>query len=216
MKKISPEELDWHVFLAVHTLNKQVILRLDLLGLLNQFEDVVSSRQLSLSLEGVALWGAAYLHRIRSENIFNPTRGTEAKPKPDLIVPPELEIPIKPGMLGTTILEIVNALKKVLESASPTPTLNRTLQSDINLDNYLVKIEEELEEFIKFLEDLLSGADKLPLAELLRGVDRLEAARRFILLLLAAGRGAVELYEDEQTGGVFLRRKGSNAQEGGN
>lgn len=212
-RKVRPEDVDWHILLAVHLLSKPIILRLNLLSLLAQFREVVSTQQLNLPQEGVALWGASYIHRVRTEHLFQPSREYEEKPKPNLIVPPIIDIPVKPGMLSTTILEIVSALRAVMESAAPTPTTTNMLQTDINLDRYLVKIEEEIEDFIKFLESLLSEADIFPLIELFRGVDRLEAARRFILLLIAAGRGVVELYEDEQTGRIFLRWRGSNVQE---
>ncbi|MEM2357585.1 MAG: hypothetical protein QW675_00590 [Nitrososphaerota archaeon] len=212
-RKINPEEIDWHILLAVHLLSKSLILRLNLSTLLSQLREIVSSEKLTLPQEGVALWGASYIHRVRSENLLNPAREPEAKPKPDLLIPPVIDIPVKPGMLGTTILEIVNALRAVLETAATAPTAAKTLQTDINLDSYLVKIEEEVEDFIKFLEELLSEVDNLPLIELFKGVDRLEAARRFILLLIAAGRGAVELFEDEQTGRIFLRRRVQNVEE---
>ncbi|GBC71489.1 hypothetical protein HRbin02_01273 [Candidatus Calditenuaceae archaeon HR02] len=212
-RKAKPEDVDWRILLAVHLLSKPIILRLNLLSLLMQFREVVSSQQLTLPQEGVALWGASYIHRLRSEHLFQPAREPEEKPKPNLIVPPIIDIPVKPGMLSTTILEIVGALRAVMESATPTPTTTNMLQTDINLDRYLVKIEEEIEDFIKFLESLLSEADIFPLIELFRGVDRLEAARRFILLLIAAGRGVVELYEDEHTGRIFLKWRGSNVKE---
>ncbi len=212
-RKVKPEDIDWHILLAVHLLSKSIILRLNLISILAQFREVVSSEQLTLPQEGVALWGASYIHRLRSEHLFQPARESEDRPKPNLIVPPLIDIPVKPGMLSTTILEIVSALRAVMESATPTPATTSMLQTDINLDRYLVKIEEEIEDFIKFLENLLSEADTLPLVELFRGVDRLEAARRFIFLLIAAGRGVVELYEDEQTGRIFLRWRGANVQE---
>ncbi len=212
-RRVKPEDIDWHILLAVHLLSKPIILRLNLLSLLSQFREVVSSEQLTLPQEGVALWGASYIHRLRTEHLFQPPREPEAKPKPNLIVPPIIDIPVKPGMLSTTILEIVDALRFVMESATPTPTATKMLQTDIILDSYLVKIEEEIEDFIKFLESLLAEADIFPIIELFRGVDRLEAARRFILLLIAAGRGVVELYEDEQTGRIFLKRREPNVQE---
>lgn len=205
-RRVKPEELDWRVLLAAHLLNKSYILRLNLLRLLELLGSVVASNALSLPQEGVAIWGAAYIHRVRSENLFQPAKTPEDRPKPDLTIPPILDIPIKPGMLATTILEIVSALKTVLDSTNSMQTATKTLQLDINLDRYLVKIEEELEEFVAFLNSLLAGVDAISLAELFRGVERLEAARRFILLLIAAGRGAFHLLVEEETGRILVKR----------
>ncbi len=209
---IRPEELDWRVLLAAHLLNKSHILRLNLLKLLESLRDVVASNQLSLPQEGIAIWGAAYIHRVRSENLFQSVRERDERPKPNLFIPPTIEIPVKPGMLATTILEIVSALRTVLNSSNTMQATAKALQLDINLDRYLVKIEEELEEFIRFLDSMLEGVEALPLAELFRGVERLEAARRFILLLIAAGRGAFELIVDEESGNILVRGRRRDVQ----
>lgn len=209
----SPEEPNWQILLAAHLLSKTALMRLNLLKLLEQLEKIIASRQLSLSQEGLAIWGASIIHRTRSEQLLKREKELEVKQRPDLLIPPIIDLPVKPGMLSTTILEIVHALKKVLESTNQKAETDRLLQTDLKLDNYLVRIEEELEEFIRFLEKLLAQNEQLPLMELFRGVERIEAARRFILLLIAAGRGVIELVEDEQTGGVFLRRMMPSVQE---
>jgi len=206
LRRINPEDLDWRVLMTPHVLTKPIIVRLNLLALISELRSVVYEGRLTLPQEGLAVWGASLIHRVRSESIFNARNERGDKPRPNLIVPPIIEIPVKPGMLGATILEIVAALRRVLKTSVQTPVLDKVLQSTINLDDYLVKIEEELEGFLRLLEELLKSAEELPLRELFRGVDRLEAARRFILLLIAAGRGAVELYDDELTGGVYLKK----------
>ena len=69
---------------------------------------------------------------------------------------------------------------------------------DVELDEFLVKLEERLEEFLEGLWRIFGGKEIIDLRSIFDGVDRLEAARRFILLLFAAARGDIELIEDEE------------------
>jgi len=61
----------------------------------------------------------------------------------------------------------------------------------------LVKLEEELENFISTLRGRFESREFISLSELIEDGDRLEVARRFILLLFTAARGLVEFVHDD-------------------
>ncbi|MCD6535583.1 MAG: hypothetical protein J7K49_00950, partial [Thaumarchaeota archaeon] len=76
---------------------------------------------------------------------------------------------------------------------------------DVKMDDFLVKIEERLEEFLQGLQRIFGDKEIIDVSNLFMGVDRLEAARRFILLLFAAAKGVVELIEDEECRLIAVR-----------
>lgn len=212
-RRIRPEELDWRILLATHLLTKSLISRIDLKGLLDQLFNVVTAGNLSIPQSGVALYGAAYVHRVRTEMIFSEPSERPEQTRPELYLPPPIDIPLKPGFLAATMIEIVNALRSAMYREQAGPLVSSALQSDLSLDQYLVRIEEELEEFISLIKTLFGALDSWPLEEVLRKVSRLEAARRFILLLLAAGKGVVEIYQDESSGQILVRWPGRDAAQ---
>jgi hypothetical protein len=122
-------------------------------------------------------------------------------------VPPPIEIPLRGDVLTLTLLDVVRELMGVLEKMSGGPQSGKfeQINVDIKLDDYLVKIEEEFGEFLEELMALLSSSPEFPLEELIRGLRRLEAVKRIILLLFAASRGYVDVLQDELTGRVIVR-----------
>ncbi len=205
LRRIRPEDLDWRILLATHLLTKSLISRIDLKVLLDQLFNVVVAGNLSIPQSGVALYGAAYVHRVRTETIFPQPSERPEQPRPELYLPPPIDIPLKPGFLAATMTEIANALRSVMYREQSGSLVSSALQSDLRLDQYLVKIEEELEEFISLIKTLFGALDSWSLEEVLRNASRLEAARRFILLLIAAGKGVVEIYQDESSGEILVK-----------
>jgi hypothetical protein len=110
-------------------------------------------------------------------------------------------------VLTLTLLDVVRELMGVLEKMSGGPQSGKfeQINVDIKLDDYLVKIEEEFGEFLEELMALLSSSPEFPLEKLIRGLSRLEAVKRIILLLFAASRGYVDVLQDELTGKVIVR-----------
>lgn len=149
---------------------------------------------------GVAAYSAATIHRMKSEKLLKADIPRTLKERPSLLVPPPINLPMAPEFLTSTLTELIEALQKVLsrkrngEAVEQKPLLETF---DVKIDQFLLKLEERVEEFIKTLREIFRERDEIEFMELVRNVDRLEAARRFILLLFAAARGVVELYQDD-------------------
>lgn len=149
---------------------------------------------------GVAAYSAATIHRMKSERLLKADVPRVLKERPSLLVPPPINLPMAPEFLTSTLTELIEALEKVLskkrssEAVEQKPILKTF---DVKIDQFLLKLEENIEEFIKILKEMLRERDEIEFAELVKNVDRLEAARRFILLLFAAARGVIELYQDD-------------------
>ena len=197
---------DWRLLLNPAELRRFRPWSVKLVPLIRQLAEVVRGLSITLSQAGVAVYTAAVIHREKSERIDEQEQ-TKRFERPDLLVPPPIEIPLRGDVLTLTLLDVVRELMGVLEKMSGGPQSGKfeQINVDIKLDDYLVKIEEEFGEFLEELMALLSSSPEFPLEELIRGLGRLEAVKRIILLLLAASRGYVDVLQDELTGKVIVR-----------
>jgi chromatin segregation and condensation protein Rec8/ScpA/Scc1 (kleisin family) len=197
---------DWRLLLNPAELRRFGPWSVKLIPLIRQLAEVVRGLSITLSQAGVAVYTAAVIHREKSERIDEQEQ-TRRFERPDLLVPPPIEIPLRGDVLTLTLLDVVRELMGVLEKMSGGPRSGKfeQINVDIKLDDYLVKIEEEFGEFLEELMALLSSSPEFPLEELIRGLGRLEAVKRIILLLFAASRGYVDVFQDELTGKVIVR-----------
>jgi chromatin segregation and condensation protein Rec8/ScpA/Scc1 (kleisin family) len=197
---------DWRLLLNPAELRRFRPWSVKLIPLIRQLAEVVRGLSITLSQAGVAIYTAAVIHREKSERIDEQEQ-TRRFERPDLLVPPPIEIPLRGDVLTLTLLDVVRELMGVLEKMSGGPQSGKfeQINVDIKLDDYLVKIEEEFGEFLEELMALLSSSPEFPLEELIRGLRRLEAVKRIILLLFAASRGYVDVLQDELTGKVIVR-----------
>jgi chromatin segregation and condensation protein Rec8/ScpA/Scc1 (kleisin family) len=197
---------DWRLLLNPAELRRFKPWSVKLIPLIRQLAEVVRGLSITLSQAGVAVYTAAVIHREKSERIDEQEQ-TRRFERPDLLVPPPIEIPLRGDVLTLTLLDVVRELMGVLEKISSGTQSKKfeQINVDIKLDDYLVKIEEEFGEFLEELMALLSSSPEFPLEELVRGLSRLEAVKRIILLLFAASRGYVDVLQDELTGKVIVR-----------
>ncbi len=153
---------------------------------------------------GVAAYSAATIHRMKTELLL---KADEPRPVDNglkrelMIVPPPIDLPCMPEFMVVAVNELIQALRETLSKLGQKNNNGggETFLAifDVELDEFLVKIEEELEEFLEGLRRIFGGKEIIDLRRIFEGADKLEAARRFLLLLFAAARGDVELIEDE-------------------
>ena len=172
---------------------------------------------LDLSSCGVAAYSAATIHRMKTELLLKadkPRQPEGEKPGKLLVVPPPVDLPCMPEFMVATIGELIQALKSVFSKSGreSRDEEERMLLEvfDVKLDEFLVRIEERLEEFLEGLRRIFDGKEFVDVREVFRGADRVEAARRFILLLFAAAKGYVEIVEDEELRVIAVKWNGGS------
>ena len=149
---------------------------------------------------GVAAFSAATIHRMKTERLLKFDIPRTPKERPNMTLPPPVNLPLIPDFMITTMNELIEALQNLLAKSrrekvkEERPPLEGF---DVKLDEFLVKLEEELENFISTLRGRFESCEFISLSELIEDGDRLEVARRFILLLFTAARGLVEFVHDD-------------------
>jgi segregation and condensation protein A len=173
---------------------------------------------IDFSVSGTALLSSAILLRMKSELILK----MEEPPKPPLerptdFVPPPLAFPLRYESTTTSVEEVIRGLLEVLNAerllpASAQISALRTPEVFEQVDDFLVKIEENLKTFLeRLIQEAGPSREKLSFLKLLGKGDGLAAVRMFILLLFLAVDGKLWLSQQVEFGDIDieLREDGS-------
>ena len=188
----------------------------------NLLEDLMGEMRgrgyIDFSVSGTALLSSAILLRMKSELILK----MEEPPKPPLerptdFVPPPLAFPLRYESTTTSVEEVIRGLLEVLNAERLLPTSAqisalRTPEVFEQVDDFLVKIEENINSFLKRLvQEAGPTRRKLSFLKLLGKGDALTAVRMFIMLLFLAVDGKLWLSQQIEFGDIDieLREDGS-------
>jgi segregation and condensation protein A len=187
----------------VTRLERVKVWEIQLSTILREFTQMLRQQgYIDLNAAGIAILSAATIHRIKTEKLLAGDEPPAPHPKPELIIPPAIMLPVKPEVITSTIEELVHALKTALTQASSrqADTVQpQVVEHRLVLTDFLIKIEQELENFLALLDSLLAQRYSILFSEMVRGKSKIEAAKIFILLLFAAARGRVLLLQEDES-----------------
>ena len=168
---------------------------------------------IDFSVSGTALLSSAILLRMKSELILK----MEEPPKPPLerptdFVPPPLAFPLRYESTTTSVEEVIKGLLEVLTAERMLPPgaqqILRTPEVFEQVDDFLVKIEENIKAFLRrLLAEAGPARQKLSFLALLGKGDPLDAVRMFIMLLFLAVEGRVGLAQPLEFGDIEIELK---------
>jgi segregation and condensation protein A len=186
----------------------------DLSSLLNGLMNEMRGRgYIDFSVSGTALLSSAILLRMKSELLLK----MEEPPKPPLerptdYVPPPLAFPIRYQSTTTSLEEVLKGILEVLRAEKLLPVGSAELASRTpavfeQVDDWFVKIEEEMKIFNEKLLDEHRPGMTLSFLRLLGRGDVVQAVRMFIMLLFLAVEGKVGLTQPEEFGDIQIELK---------
>jgi len=205
-EKVSPP---WKILLNIISLQKIKPWEIELQILIRSFlDDLKRSGYIDFSSSGTILLSSAIIHRMKTENILKiDKQEVSLIKKINDFVPPPIQLPIKSEYTITTFKELIDALEKVLREIDQKSIEEKIIAPkgiDIKVEEFILKIEEEIEKFYEFINNILSKKEKISFRELIINVDRKEAVKRFILLLFIASRKYIDLIEENDD--IFIIR----------
>ena len=205
-EKVSPS---WKILLNTISLHKIKPWEIELQLLIKSFlNDLRKSGYIDFSSSGTILLSSAIIHRMKTESILKiDKQEVSFIKKINDFVPPPIQLPIKSEYTITTFKELIDALEKVLQEIDQKNIEEKIIAPkgiDIKVEEFILKIEEEIEKFYDFIINILSKKEKISFKELIMNVDRKEAVKRFILLLFIASRKHIELIEENNE--IFIVR----------
>ena len=179
---------------------------INLTELLDMFLKAISQSDLiDMRAAGTAALSSATIYRLKVETLFLFERLRMQHRLFDASEPPQIIVmPFRYEVYSTNIDELFGELGRLLQEivveeeggSEQNPILVAELPPP-NFDDYAVSLQALLSEFRKILVDRLRATGKTLLSELMRGLQPIDAARVFILLLFAANTGEVVINQEE-------------------
>jgi segregation and condensation protein A len=179
---------------------------INLSELLDMFLKAISQTDLiDMRAAGTAALSSATIYRLKVETLFLFERLRMQHRPLDTSEPPQIIVmPFRYEVYSTNIDELFDELGRILQDivvegeggADQNPLAVAELPPP-SIEDYVISLQALLSEFRKILVERLRATGKALLSELVKGLQPIDAARVFILLLFAANSGEVVINQEE-------------------
>ena len=165
---------------------------------------IMKSEFLDLRAAGTAALTSATIYRFKVESLFLFEKLQRERRFLDSIEPPQIVVmPFRYEVYSTTVDELFDALGRILQEIVHSEREESTVSPSLleegpppNPEEYLITILSNLQAFARILRERIGALGKIKFSDLIAGMPVLEAARTFILLLIAASTGTVVLDQE--------------------
>jgi len=183
--------------------------------LLSFLEEMEKRNEVDFRASGVALNSSATIYLLKSELLLK-LEEPPSQPEPRLdFIPPPLILPLRYELTTTTIQNLLQALDEALRTekffALKTPTrevLSPPLSVAPIVSVYLMEIEEQMDRLLRKIRLLAEKGEAIAFSGIIRGLEKLEQIRTFIVLLFLAHRGRIALWQEEDSDDLFITENG--------
>ena len=202
----------WNILFEVHRLEKLQPWKVDISFLLLSFLGEMNKRgEVDFRASGVALDSSAFIYLMKSKLLLKLEEPVAPPAKLLEFVPPALQIPIRYELTSTTIKDLLEVLDEVLKTERLLPLQPRLepilpRPPDVlpQIDLYLMAIEEQMEQLYDKLKVQADAGVPISFSVFVKGAERLDIIRKFIILLFLAQRGKVGLWQDVELGEIYI------------
>jgi chromatin segregation and condensation protein Rec8/ScpA/Scc1 (kleisin family) len=203
----------WNILFEFHKLEKLTPWKINIAYLLTSFlEEMEKTGRVDFRASGVALDSSALIYLMKSKLLLKLEEAPPASKPPKDFLPPPLLMPLRHQLTSTTIRHLLEVLDDVLkgeklirlEKTVSEPVLPTPSEILPQLDLYLMKIELQMNELYSSLSQRVRGSGIIQFSTLIKGAERLEAIRTFILLLFLAQDSRVSLWQDEESEEIYI------------
>lgn len=215
MKKEKPFYLrePWDLLFKDTKLDKVSPWSIDLVYLLTTLLEEMSRVGIDFRMAGTAINSSVLIYLKKAElllKVEEPPQPSEERP--DVYVPPPLNLPFRFEFTTTSVTDLITALEKALseERRSLTPKLELPpvpVPDFLDMEQYLLEIAERSDELL----DRIKGfcLDSFSIFELIEGKNLLDVVRTFMMLLFLAQRDLIDLHQDEEETDIIVKIKES-------
>jgi segregation and condensation protein A len=166
---------------------------------------ILKPGSIDMRVAGTAVLSSATIYRLKVETLFLFERLRAERRLVDVTEPPQLIVmPFRYEVYSTNVEELFDELTRILDQimveGAEGPERNPLPMDDFkppDLENYMISLQTIISEFRKILVERLRATGKTLLSELTAGLNPIDAARVFILLLFAAHSGEVVIEQEE-------------------
>jgi len=183
--------------------------------LLSFLEEMEKRNEVDFRASGVALDSSATIYLLKSQLLLKLEElPSPPEPRPDFI-PPPLILPLRYELTTTTIRNLLQALDEALRTenlfALKTP-IKEVLPPPLSvfpvISVYLMEIEEQMGKLLQKIRSLAQKGEAVAFSGIIRGLEKLEQIRTFIILLFLAHKGKITLWQEEDSDEMFITANG--------
>jgi chromatin segregation and condensation protein Rec8/ScpA/Scc1 (kleisin family) len=202
----------WNILFDFHRLERLTPWNINIAYLLASFLDEMERMgQIDFRASGIALDSSALIYLMKSKLLLKLEEPPPPK-TPKEFLPPPLFLPLRHELTSTTIRQLLEVLDDVLkgekllrlEKPVSEPILPAPSEVLPQFDLYLMEIELQMEKLYNSLLKMVKGTGIIEFSTLIKGMERLEAIRTFILLLFLAQDLKVNVWQDEETEEIYI------------
>jgi len=211
----------WNILFELHRLQKIMPWDINISFLLTSFLEEMDKRgEIDFRASGVALDSSTTIYLMKSKLLLKLEEPLPPPKAPPDFLPPPLFLPLRYELSSTTIHHLLEVLDEVLKGERLIPLETRlepvlpTPEVLPPVDLYLMEIEDRMEDLFSFLSQLASEAKLVVFSKVVVGLERLEAVKTFIILLFLAQRGKVGLWQEEDSGELYITVTGGSTVGG--
>lgn len=203
----------WNILFEFQKLEKLSPWNINIAYLLTSFlEEMEKAGRIDFRASGVVLDSSAFIYLMKSKLLLKLEEPPSPPKQAQDFLPPPLFLPLRHELTSTTIKHLLEVLDEVLKSEKLIPLQRGDAQpilptpSDIlpKFEVYLMEIELQMEQLYDTLLEMVKGGGIIEFSTLIKGVERLEIIRKFILLLFLAQNGKISLWQDEETEEIYI------------
>ena len=203
----------WNILFELNKLEKLTPWNVNISYLLRSFlSEMERSGKVDFRASGVALDSSALIYLMKSKLLLT-LQEPPAPPKaPSDFTPPPLFLPLRHELTSTTIQHLLDVLDEVLKGEKlqrvdrvvPHPVLPSVTDLLPQFDAFSAELESRMNGLYELLCEKVKGTGIINFSTLIKGFDRMEAVRTFILLLFLAQDGKVSLWQNEESEEIYI------------
>jgi len=183
--------------------------------LLSFLEEMEKRNEVDFRASGVALDSSATIYMLKSQLLLKLEElPSPPEPRPDFI-PPPLILPLRYELTTTTIQNLLQALDEALRTEklfALTAPIKEVLPPPLSvipvISLYLMEIEEQMGKLLQKIRSLAQKGEAIAFSGIIRGLEKLEQIRIFIVLLFLAHKGRITLWQEEDSDEMFITANG--------
>lgn len=202
----------WNILFELHRISNLRPWDINIAFLLTTFLEEMEKRgEIDFRASGVALDSSSTIFLMKSRLLLK-LEEPPAPPKPASdFQPPPLFLPVRYELTSTTVQELLKVLDDVLKGEHlfalkprTVPILPSPPEILPPLDLYLMEIEKQMENLYETLLRFAKEGELVLFSKVILGLDKLEAIKKFIVLLFLAQKGDVSLWQDENLSDIYI------------
>jgi len=201
----------WDILFKETKLEKISPWSINLVHLLTTLLEEMNRVGIDFRAAGTAINSSVLIYLKKAELLLKMEEPPEIPPeKKDVYLPPPIDLPFRFELTTTTIKDLITALERALTEESrrslksKLPTLPEPIPDFMNIEAYLLEIEERSDAILEKIKLIRESGGPLTLFALVTERTWLEVVRVFMMLLFLAQRDEIDLQQDEDESDVTI------------